>query len=139
MIRHINHTNIPGATFLGPFAHISLQELKGWLGKGRILPICDPRGNSYLHRAIMEGAKPFVMEFLLKRGLNVNARNEQGETALILAAWYGRGDLVELLLKKGADPNLKTRKKLSALKIASENGHQGIVEKLLAYGAKPGR
>jgi serine/threonine-protein phosphatase 6 regulatory ankyrin repeat subunit B len=86
----------------------------------------------------MEGAKPFVIEFLLKRGLDINLQNEQGETALILAAWYGREDLVELLLKKGADPNLKTRKGLSALKVASANRYDNIVKKLRAYVAKSG-
>lgn len=137
MMRHIDHTNIPGVTYSGPFANITPQELKSWLGKGKITPICDPRGNSYLHRAAIEGAKPFVIEFLLKRGLDINARNAQGETALILAAWYGRADLVEVLLQKGADPNVKTRKGLSALKVASRNGDDRIVNLLLAQGAKP--
>lgn len=139
MMRHVDHTNIPGVTYSGPFANITLKELRDWLGKGVIIHICDPRGNTHLHRAVMEGAKPFVIEFLLKRGVDVNARNEQGETALIIAAWYGRDELVEILLKKGADPNVKTRKGLSALKVASANGHAGIVKKLLGCGAKPTR
>ena len=139
MMNRIDHTNIPGVTFSGPFANITLKELRDWLGRSRILPICDPRENTYIHRAVMEGAKPFVIEFLLKRGLDIDARNYKGETALFVAAWYGREELVELLLKKGADPNLKTRKGLTALKVAKANGYEGIVKKLVAYGAKPGR
>lgn len=138
MIIPFDHTNIPGVTYSGPFANITPHELKSWLGKGPILPICDPRGNSYLHRSVMEGAKPFVIEFLLKRGLDINGQNEQGATALILAAWYGREELVDLLLKHGADPNLKARKNLSALKVAKTNGHAGIVKKLLDHKAKSG-
>jgi ankyrin repeat protein len=139
MMRHVDHTNIPGVTYSGPFANITLKELKAWLGTGVIIHIPDPRGNTHLHRAVMEGAKPSVIEFLLKRGVDINARNEQGETALVIAAWYGREELVEILLKKGADPNMKAGKGLSALKVASALRYDGIVKKLLAHGAKPGR
>jgi uncharacterized protein len=139
MLRRVDHTNIPGVTFVSPFTNIKPDELKTWLGKGALPPVCDPRGNTYLHRAVMEAAKPFVIEFLLKRGVDINAQNEQGETALVIAAWYGRAELVEILLKKGADPNVKTRKGLSALKVAKANGYDGIVRSLLAHGAKPGR
>ncbi len=139
MIRHVNHTNIPGVTYVSHFANITLKELTDWLGMGPMVRGCDPRGNTHLHRAIMESAKLFVIEFLVKRGVDINARNEAGETALILAAWYGRDELVGILLKKGADPNVKTRKGLSALKVASENGFDCIVERLLAYEVKPCR
>ncbi len=139
MFPRVDHTSIPGVTYTGAFAGMSLKELKACLGKGQIIQICDPRGNTYLHRAVMEGAKPFVIEFLLGRGLNANARNYAGETALYIAAWDGRKELVEILLNKGADPNVTTRKGLSALKAASDTGHSAIVQKLLAHGAKPTR
>jgi ankyrin repeat protein len=139
MLRRVDYANIPGVTCSGTFADITPQGLKSWLGKDTILPVCDPRGNTYLHRAVTEGAKPFVIKFLLKRGVDIDARNQQGETALIIAAWYGREELAELLLKKGADANVKTRKGLTALKVAKANGYEGIVKKLLAYGAKSGR
>lgn len=139
MLRRVDYANIPGVACLGPFADITPQGLKSWLGKGTILPVCDPRGNTYLHRAVTEGAKPFVIKFLLKRDVDIDARNDQGETALIIAAWYGREELVELLLSKGADPNIKTREGLTALKVAKANGYDGIVKKLLARGPKSGR
>jgi uncharacterized protein len=138
MIRRVDHTNIPGVKFAGPLADITPEGLDDLLGKGRILPVCDPRENMYLHRAVMEGAEPFVIEYLLKRGVDINAQNAQGETALLIAAWTGRVELVEILLKKGADPNVKTHKGLSALKAATENGHAVIVRKLLAHGAGSG-
>lgn len=137
-MRRFDYANIPGVTYSGPFAEITPQGLKSWLGKGTIIPVCDPRGNTYLHRAVTEGAKPFVIKFLLKRGVDIDARNDQGETALIIAAWYGREELVELLLKKGADPNVKTREGLTALNVAKVNGYDSIVKKLLAHGPKPG-
>jgi ankyrin repeat protein len=139
MLRRVDYASIPGVGYSGPFADITLKELKAWLGKGVIIHIPDPRGNTHLHRAVTEGAKPFVIEFLLKRGVDIDARNDQGETALIIAAWYGREELVELLLTKGADSNVKTRNGLTALKVAKANGYDHIVKKLLGHGAKSGR
>jgi hypothetical protein len=46
-MRHIDSTKIPGVTRLGPFANIAPKELKDWLGKGVIIHITDPRGNTH--------------------------------------------------------------------------------------------
>jgi len=138
-MRHVDPTIIPGVTRVGPFASITPKELKDWLGMGMIVHICDPRGNTHLHNAVREGAKPFVINFLLKKGLDVNARNEWGETALVIAARDGIDALVEILLNNGADPNIRTRAGYSALTMAKENGHAKVAERLVAHGAKPGR
>ncbi|QWF19876.1 ankyrin repeat domain-containing protein [Lysobacter capsici] len=47
-----------------------------------------------------------VLESLLARGVQVDARDERGSTALILAAYYGKSDAVQALLAAGASPNL---------------------------------
>jgi hypothetical protein len=138
-MRHIDPTKIPGVTRLGPFANIAPKELKDWLGKGVIIHITDPRGNTHLHNAVREGAKPFVIEFLLKRGVDVNARNDWGETALVIAARDGRDTLVETLLNNGADPNIRTNAGFSALTMAKENGHAKVAERLIVHRVKPGR
>ena len=44
MLRHVDYTKIPGVTYSGPFANITLKGLKSWLGKGMIIHIPDPRG-----------------------------------------------------------------------------------------------
>jgi ankyrin repeat protein len=47
---------------------------------------------------------------LLDRGANVNAReNVKGETALMIAAAYGRADVIRALTAKGADVNVTTK------------------------------
>jgi hypothetical protein len=58
MMRHIDPTTIPGVTRVGPFANITPEELRDWLGMGMIIHICDPRGNTHLHNAVREGAEP---------------------------------------------------------------------------------
>ena len=42
---------------------------------------------------------------ILSRGVDVNARNQHGVTALMRAAHYGHDRMVRLLLEQGADPN----------------------------------
>ncbi len=49
------------------------------------------------------------IKLLLENGADVNGRSENGITALMMAAAYGRKDMVELLLAKGADPALKDK------------------------------
>jgi ankyrin repeat protein len=139
IMRHLDPTKIPGVTRVGPFATISPKELKDWLGRGVIVHICDPRGNTHLHNAVREGAEPFVIKFLLERGVDVNARNEWGETALVIAARDGRDALVEILLNNGADPNIRTKAGYSALTMAKDNSHKSVAERLAAHGTKPGR
>jgi ankyrin repeat protein len=47
-----------------------------------------------------------VIKSLLARGVAVDARDERGSTALILAAYYGHAEAVRALLAAGAAPDL---------------------------------
>ena len=90
--------------------------------------------NIRLIRSSMFGNKKKVEE-LLKEGANVNAKNSDGYTALILASSNGRTEIVAMLLEKGADVNAKDKYNATALIKASSNGHTEIVAKLLDAGA----
>jgi len=46
-----------------------------------------------------------IVQFLLDKGVGVNARDEDGITALMRASQKGRNKVVQLLLNKGADVN----------------------------------
>ena len=48
-----------------------------------------------------------AVELLLQHGADINGRNRDGNTALHLAAFFGRAETAELLLKKGANMNAK--------------------------------
>jgi len=54
--------------------------------------------------AVAEGKKEIV-EFLIAKGANVNAANEEGATPLWKAAQMGQKEIVELLIAKGATVN----------------------------------
>lgn len=51
---------------------------------------------------------PEALRYLLDQGLDPNAANEFGKTALMYAAQYNQIESVRILLAAGADPNAKT-------------------------------
>ena len=48
-----------------------------------------------------------ALEYLCKKGADVNARNDRGATALITAAYYNHVDTAKALLKCNADRTIK--------------------------------
>jgi hypothetical protein len=72
---------------------------------------------------------------LLARGVNPNANNKDGYTALMVAAQEGHLPVVQALLAKRANPNIKNNAGATALMVAAQNGHAAVVRALLAKGA----
>ncbi len=72
------------------------------------------------------------VEQMLAHGADVNATNDFGTTALILAAKKGHTKIVKLLLEKGADVRSTERNGFTALRWAAEKGHKDIVLMLRA-------
>lgn len=73
---------------------------------------------------------------LLKNKADVNAVDEQGESALLIAAYFGYEELTHLLVEKGADVNLKSKSGISPLFIAADRDKVKIVNYLLPKGAR---
>lgn len=73
---------------------------------------------------------------ILSRGVDVNARNEHGMTALMRAAHNGHETMVRALLERGADPNITRHDKFTALALAAFFGHTETVRILIENGAK---
>ena len=72
---------------------------------------------------------------LLEEGVDVNAKNGFGWTALMVAAWNGHVEVVHALVGAGADLNAKDNDGWTALMGTAENGHVEVVRALLAAGA----
>ena len=72
----------------------------------------------------------------IKLGADVNAKDKYGDTALILAAWYGYTEVAKLLLAAGADVNAKDNGGYTALIWAAYYGHAEIAKMLRDAGAK---
>jgi ankyrin repeat protein len=97
--------------------------------------IKDENGNTLLHTACkLDGNLTF--EYLLKSGIKPNAKNNIGNTPLlILSNLYSQYKKINMLLKYGADVNAKNKYNKYPLHYASENGESNVIEILLNNGA----
>jgi|SRR5271157_6101415 len=73
---------------------------------------------------------------LLEQGTDVNAKDDDGVTALTGTSFEGHFDVAKLLVEKGADVNIKRKDGDTALMAGSAKDHTKIVELLKAHGAK---
>ena len=90
----------------------------------------DIYGWTPLMRAVYEGRESVVLALLEQRGVGLNTKNDQGVTALHLAAVKGNEGLTRSLLLAGANPLIEDRKGRTPDKLAISAGH-GEVAKLL--------
>ena len=74
---------------------------------------------------------------LLGEGVEVDAPQADGATALAWAAHHDNGAMADLLLRAGADPNAANDLGVTPLMLAAENGAAPMVERLLQAGADP--
>jgi len=68
---------------------------------------------------------------------NINKVNQQGKTALLIAAEKGHADIVQVLLERGSSVNHADPDKNTALHLAAQNGHINVVTLLNRSGANP--
>jgi len=85
-------------------------------------------------RAVIQGDVEAVKRHL-RSGVDVNSRDRYGQTALMLAAHHGHGEIVELLVAQGADLNVTAKYTLSALMLAVVAGQESIARMLARAGA----
>lgn len=86
-------------------------------------------GWTALHYAA-SGPEPKAVEWLLRRGAQVDARSPNGSTPLMMAAGYGAIDAVDLLLARGADASLRNQPGASASDLARRAGREELARKL---------
>ena len=89
---------------------------------------------STLMRAALIGDTGAIID-LVARGVDINAPDRYGRTALMEAIYADHTDAVETLLKLGADVNARDDNGWTPLMEAASKGRSCAVEILLAYGA----
>jgi ankyrin repeat protein len=71
--------------------------------------------------------RPAVVKLLLEKGADIDADDEEGETALMDAAWAGDIPTVKLL-DKGADLSASDDHHQTARKLAEQNGEKAVLK-----------
>lgn len=100
---------------------------RGVAGAGREAPLAD---------AVQHGDKQAVAS-LLKNGVDVNAAQSDGATALHWAAYLNDAETTGLLLRAGANVNARNDLGVTPLALAAQQGGAAVIEQLLKAGAKP--
>jgi ankyrin repeat protein len=75
-----------------------------------------------------------LLEFIT-RGVPVDAQDAEGNTLLMLAAYYGQPETVRALIARGADVDLRNARDQSPIAGALFKGEDEVVAELLAAGA----
>ncbi|XP_049331691.1 transient receptor potential cation channel, subfamily N, member 1 [Astyanax mexicanus] len=130
---HVDATTKDGQTAL----HIAVQNCKPQvvqmlLGFGAQVQLRGGKDlETPLHVAarVKEGEK--VAEMLLKSGAEVNAEQENGETAMHVAARYGALQMMRALTEEGADLTWRSKVGETPLHVAVHHCHAHMVEAIL--------
>ncbi len=123
-----------------------LSESKGEISKDTVPCQCAefvPKGkqrkwSSELNRKFIgsAGLDPVnILEELIQKGADINARNSSGITPLMNASSSGKTKNVIFLLSIGSDINAKSHNCRTALMKAAQFGHADVVKILLHEGA----
>jgi len=89
-----------------------------------------------LSEAAFTGDKKKITE-VIKEGVNINALDEEGRTALMYASFNGFTDILELLIKNGAEVDIADYSGRTALLFASSGPFPETVKLLLDHKADP--
>jgi ankyrin repeat protein len=89
--------------------------------------------NSAIHIATRKGFKTIVTDLIL-RGIDINAVDGLGNTALIIATRHNRSELVDLLLNEGINHQVKNQKRQSATDIAQVQNNKMVIQVYRKYG-----
>lgn len=91
----------------------------------------DAVGDTPLIEACSKDGKKEIVEMLLENNAEMDAKNNRGFTALMMAASWGKEEIAELLIEKNADLEARDNEGNTAFMIAVFYGWETVV-KLLA-------
>ena len=113
---------------------VFLVPYSAWqrLAVGRLAS--GPHAAEFLTYAAATGSLG-VVKRLLRSGIDLNAQNSDGSTALYAAVVGGQVQVIEYLLVQGADVNLRNKWAHSPLHAAREMKRGDLITILLAHGA----
>ena len=132
----VRDANLPKTDILTPPA---LKAMRARARQAGAISTPEPKAAllpDALHRAAKAGNLK-GLEAALAAGMDVNARDDKGWTALMYVVDKGYVLLVEPLLTAKADPDVRAPDGATALFMAAAHGHGEIIPKLMKAGADP--
>ena len=115
----------------------SAQLVSLLLRHGANVNAATPQGITPLNLAISGRRRAAVRLLTRSPGVDLDAAEDDGRTALHFAAAAGSHSIVRLLLEHGADPNTRSVFGESPLHHAADHGNVGLVDVLIDHGADP--
>lgn len=101
-----------------------------------IICIFSPSIDKKFVTACMNNNPTSDISKLIGAGANVNARGDDGKSALHYACIEGNLDILELLIKSNADMNILDRYGSYPLDFAVHHNHEKLIKVLEGHGAK---
>ena len=96
----------------------------------------DEEEKTYLHHACAcNKGSAEIVDYLIQKGADMNAKDNSGKTALMRASMDGRAEAIDKLIEFGADVNAKDNSGKTALIRASIDGRKEAIDKLIEFGA----
>src|SRR4030043_337340 len=99
----------------------------------------EQKGITYSRESFLNEAKTGneeIIKLFIKAGIDINAKDKNGITALGFASAHGNVELARLLIEKGADVNIKDNNGITALLyLALHNGDLDVARLLIEKGA----
>jgi uncharacterized protein len=87
--------------------------------------------------AAMKGDTGALRALLAQKGVDVNAPQADGATAIQWAAYRNDLEMADMLIAAGANVKLANRDGVTPMWLAAQNGSAGMLAKLIAAGADP--
>ncbi|XP_025080925.1 E3 ubiquitin-protein ligase MIB2-like isoform X2 [Pomacea canaliculata] len=124
----INAVVAPSKTALGAAMEARREDICSLLiDRGADLTYLDHRKLSFLHRAAYQDL-PMVIKTLAAYGLDINAKEKDMDTPLLVAVQRGAHRAMDALLSlSGIDVSAKNNRGFSALQLASQMGYDRVV------------
>lgn len=98
----------------------SIEMLQLLIRYGAKLTLMDKEKNTILHQLAENGVDTEVARQAALYGVDVNAVNKEGKTALMMAVENDESDIAKVLIESGADVNARTREGHTALDMAAD-------------------
>ena len=99
----------------------------------------EKKGYTYSESSFIECAQKGDVEaakMFLSEGIDINALDKEGQTALMRASLFGHPEMVKLLLDKGADVKIRSKETQgTALMEAVGGNHPDVIRLLVLNGA----